>query len=108
MDFNQFLNSAAFANLDREIEQVTPDIPVDLTRAAAVEVGRDHYTEAESRGLTLSELLECEEYDPTPTGCPLDAFERQLALAGVRLGGKSPTTVEQFYQQAPALLPEFN
>lgn len=107
MDFNQFLNTSAFTNLNREIEQVTPDIPVDLTRAAAVEVGRDHYTEAESRGLTLSELLECEEYDPTPTGCPLDAFERQLALAGVRLGGKSPTTVEQFYQQAPALLPEF-
>ena len=107
MDFNQFLNSSAFANLNREIEHVTPDIPVDLTQAAAVEVGRDHYTEAESRGLTLSELLECEEYDPTPTGCPLDAFERQLALAGVRLGGKSPTTVEQFYQQAPALLPEF-
>lgn len=107
MDFNQFLNTSAFTNLNREIEQVTPDVPVDLTRAAAVEVGRDHYTEAESRGLTLSELLECEEYDPTPTGCPLDAFERQLALAGVRLGGKSSTTVEQFYQQAPALLPEF-
>ena len=107
MDFNQFLSTSAFANLNREIEQVTPDIPVDLTRATSVEVGRDQYTEAESRGLTLSELLECEEYDPTPTGCPLDAFERQLALAGVRLGGKSPTTVEQFYQQAPALLPEF-
>ena len=107
MDFNQFLNSSAFANLNREIEQETPHIPVDLTRAAAIEVGRDHYTEAESRGLTLSELLECEEYDPTLAGCPLDAFERQLALAGVRLGGKSPTTVEQFYQQAPALLPEF-
>ena len=107
MDYNQFLNSAAFANLNREIGQVMPDIQVDLTRAASIELGRDHYTEAESRGLTLSELLECEEYDPTPNGCPLDAFERQLALAGVRLGGKSPTTVEQFYQQAPALLPEF-
>jgi hypothetical protein len=57
--------------------------------------------------MTLSELLECDEYDPTPSGCPLDAFERQLALAGILLGGKMPTTVEQFYQKAPALVPEF-
>ncbi len=28
-------------------------------------------------------------------------------MAGVRLGGRIPTTVEQFYQQAPTLLPEF-
>lgn len=107
MDFNQFLNSAAFAGVQREVDRERSETPVDLTRSAAVEMSRDLYVEAESRGLTLSELLECEEYDPTPNGCPLDAFERQLALAGVRLGGKSPTTVEQFFQQAPALLPEF-
>ncbi len=107
MDFNQFLHSSAFAGLNRETDRVPSEIPVDLTRASALEIGRDLYTEAESRGMTLSELLECEEYDPSPAGCPLDAFERQLALAGIRLGGKSPTTVEQFYQQAPALLPEF-
>ncbi|MCK4372382.1 MAG: hypothetical protein KAW61_04510, partial [candidate division Zixibacteria bacterium] len=92
MDFNQFLNSAAFAGVQREVDRERPEAPVDLTRSAAVEMSRDLYVEAESRGLTLSELLECEEYDPTPNGCPLDAFERQLALAGVRLGGKSPTT----------------
>ncbi|MDF1544483.1 MAG: hypothetical protein P1R58_05205, partial [bacterium] len=57
--------------------------------------------------MTLSELLECEEYDPSAPGSPLDAFERQLALAGVRLSGKSPTTVEQFFQRASALMPEF-
>jgi hypothetical protein len=81
--------------------------PIDLSHAAAVEVSKDLYLEAEGRGLSLSELLESEEYDPSPAGSALDAFERQLMLAGIRLGGKQPTTVEQFYQQAPALMPEF-
>ncbi|MEA3297089.1 MAG: hypothetical protein U9R56_04425 [candidate division Zixibacteria bacterium] len=107
MDFNEFLNSAGYAGLKRELDKETPIGSLDLSRAAAIEINRDLYAEAESRGLSLSELLECEEYDPTPATSPLDAFERQLALAGVRLGGKSPSTVEQFYQQAPALLPEF-
>ncbi len=80
---------------------------LDLGRAAAIEVNRDLYLEADGRGLSLSELLESEEYDPSPLHSPLDAFERQLLLAGVRLSGNTPTTVEQFYQKAPALLPEF-
>ena len=80
---------------------------VDLSRASDLTVTRDLYLEAESRGMTLSELLEADEYDPSPHGAPLDAFERQLLLAGIRLGGKAPTTVEQFYQKAPALVPEF-
>ena len=107
MDFQQFLSTAAYANLRREIDAETPMGSVDFGRAAALNINRDLYLEAEARGMSLSELLECEEYDPSPAGCPLDAFERQLALAGVRLGGKSPTTVEQFYQQAAGLLPEF-
>ncbi|HWR81791.1 MAG TPA: phage major capsid protein [Candidatus Deferrimicrobium sp.] len=107
MNFNQFLESAAQAGLARQVEADSPGGPVDLSRAAAIEVSKELYLEADSRGLTLSELLELEKFDPTPAGSPLDAFERQLALAGVRLGGKSPTTVEQFFQQAPTLLPEF-
>jgi hypothetical protein len=107
MDFQQFLNSAAYANLERRQGDEPSTSGVDLGRASAISVTKDLYLEAEARGLSLSELLECEEYDPSSAGCPLDAFERQLALAGVRLGGKVPTTVEQFYQQAPALLPEF-
>ena len=107
MDFNQFINSAACADLSRCADDECLSGSVDLSRAAAIEINRDTYLEAETRGMTLGELLECDEYDPSPTGSPLDAFERQLALAGVRLGGKSPTTVEQFYQQAPTLLPEF-
>lgn len=105
MDFNSFLSSAALANLSRATHEPTGNL--DFTRAASLDISRDTYLEAESRGLTLSELLETDEYDPSPVGAPIDAFERQLALAGVRLGGKRPTTVEQFYQKAPALMPEF-
>ncbi len=105
MDFTTFLHTTAADRPGRAAE--TASGPVDFTRAAALEVNRDLYLEAEGRGLTLSELLECDEYDPSPVGSPLDAFERQLALAGVRLGGKNPTTVEQFYQKAPSLMPEF-
>jgi hypothetical protein len=107
MDFTQFLSSAPAADLVRATEREAVGGAVDLTRAAAVVVDRELYLDAEGRGLTLSELLECDEYDPSPGGCSLDAFERQLALAGVKLGGKTPSTVEMFYQQAPALLPEF-
>ena len=107
MDFEQFLQTTAGAGLLREQQRESNAGSVDLGRAAAIPISRDLYQEADARGLTLSELLELDEYDPSPAGSPLDAFERQIALAGVRLGGKSPTTVEQFYQQAPALLPEF-
>ncbi len=107
MDFDRFIHSTAFANMQRQGDMDSLVGTVDLSRAATIDINRDLYLEAESRGLTLSELLELEEYDPSAPGSPLDAFERQLALAGVRFGGKSPTTVEQFFQQAPALLPEF-
>lgn len=107
MDFDQFLESKTLAEMMPRSGDNESTASVDLSRAAGLEVNRDLYHEAEGRGLTLSELLECDEYDPSPQGSPLDAFERQLALAGIRLGGKSPSTVELFYQQAPALLPEF-
>ncbi len=107
MDFDSFLQTAAYADLRREQDRETALGAVDLCRAATIDINRDVYQEADARGLTLSELLELEEYDPSAPGSPLDAFERQLALAGVRFGGKTPTTVEQFFQQAPSLLPEF-
>jgi hypothetical protein len=86
-------------------KQVTGQI--DLSRAKQIKVNQETYLEAQSKGLTLSELLESGDYDPSPLGSPLDAFERQLAAHGIRVGGKNPTTVELFYQGAPALLPEF-
>ncbi|MEW5795788.1 MAG: hypothetical protein AB1772_05455 [Candidatus Zixiibacteriota bacterium] len=107
MDFNQFLQSDSARALVSETARAGSIGRVDLSRAAAIEVDRDLYLEADARGLTLSELLECDEYDPSAHGSPLDAFERQMALAGVQLGGKNPTTVEQFYQKASALMPEF-
>ena len=107
MDFTQFVTMIGQAGFDPTAHEAAVNGPVDLSRAAAINLNKDLYVEADARGMTLTELLECDEYDQSPGGCPLDAFERQLALAGVRLGGKSPTTVEQFYQQAPALMPEF-
>lgn len=80
---------------------------VDLSRAASLDVDRELYQEASASGLSLSELLERDEFDPSPHGCSLDAFERQLVLAGVKLSGNAPTTVEQFFQKAPTLMPEF-
>lgn len=81
--------------------------PIDLSRASEIDITRDMYTEAESGGMTLSELLETDDYDPSPAGCPLDAFERQLAANGIRVGGKQSSTVDLFYKNAPALMPEF-
>ncbi|MGH8015159.1 MAG: hypothetical protein ACREBV_03115 [Candidatus Zixiibacteriota bacterium] len=108
MNFTDFLNSTTLTKLNHESDNSgSSGGAVDLSRAASLKIDKELYNEAESRGMSLSELLECDEYDPTPRGCPLDAFERQLALAGIRLGGKTPTTVELFYQKAPALLPEF-
>ncbi|MEW5922407.1 MAG: hypothetical protein AB1746_00315 [Candidatus Zixiibacteriota bacterium] len=107
MDFNKFLKTG-LSNEDksnptgRELSG-----PIDFSRTSEIRIDKDIYLEAETRGMTLSELLETAEYDPSPPGTPLDAFERQLALAGIRLGGKNPTLVDQFYQKAPALMPEF-
>jgi hypothetical protein len=81
--------------------------PLDLTRTAEIKIDKGTYHEAESRGMTLSELLETAEYDPSSAESPLDAFERQLAFTGIRLGGAKATTVEQFFQTAPSLMPEF-
>ncbi len=80
---------------------------VDFSRAKKIDVTRDTYLEAQARGISLTELLELPEFDPSPAGSPLDAFERQLAMKGLRTGGKNPVTVELFYRGAPALMPEF-
>ncbi len=109
MDIDAFL-----ANPPNSFQAVVPtNAPaqrkhsVDLTQAAELDITRESYLEAQARNLTLSELLESDEYDPSPFGSPLDAFERQLAVRGIRLGDTYPTTVELFYRGAPALLPEF-
>ncbi len=97
--------------LSRLLELASKEKPIpsnlDLSRAKDVKVEKEAYLEAQSRGISLSELLESEEYDPSPINSPLDAFERQLLVHNIKVGGRSPITVEMFYQGAPALLPEF-
>ncbi|MCK5125668.1 MAG: hypothetical protein KAR42_05390 [candidate division Zixibacteria bacterium] len=108
MDLDRFLNSPSgtgFLELAEEDEKLIG--PLDLSRASEIEVSRESYLEAQSRGMSLSELLETDDYDPSPVGSPLDAFERQLALSGVRISGKNSSTVDLFYKNAPALMPEF-
>ncbi len=107
MNFDEFISSGAFSALEGEPTDRLHVGAVDFTGAKELSVTRETYLEAEARGLTLSELLETSEYDPSPTGSALDAFERQLALAGIRIGGKRPSTVEAFLQASPTLLPEF-
>ena len=80
---------------------------VDLSRAKQIEVDRDMYLEAQAQSMTLTELLESDPYDPSTTDSPLDAFERQLLLKGVRTSGRNPASVELFYRNAPMLMPEF-
>lgn len=79
----------------------------DLTRAAQLEIARETYLEAQNSGMTLSELLETEPYDPSPVGSALDAFERQLIVRGLKVEGKNASTVEEFFAAAPVLMPEF-
>lgn len=107
MDFNRFVNRFAGLSEQGDLSMRETSGNVDFSRAAEITIDKDLYLEADARGMTLSELLETAEYDPSPDSSPLDAFERQLALAGIRLGGKNPTLVEQFYQKAPSLMPEF-
>jgi len=98
VDFNTFLKSGIAAGKENDLAERELSGSVDFSRTSEINVNKDIYLEAEAKGMTLSELLETAEYDPSPAGSPLDAFERQLALAGIRLGGKNPTLVDQFYQ----------
>ncbi|MCX7835963.1 MAG: hypothetical protein N2450_07855 [bacterium] len=80
----------------------------DASRSGSVQL----YHEAQSRNLSLSEYLE--ELDPSPRTAdgkitvPLDAFERQLAVHDIRIGGRNALSVEQFLMSdASILAPEF-
>ena len=108
MNLDTFLSSPQSGRLmdlaERDDEATGP---VDLSRASEIDISRETYLEAQSRGMTLSELLETDDFDPSPAGCPLDAFERQLALSGVRVNGRNSSPVDLFYKNASALMPEF-
>lgn len=108
MNWDKFISSPLGAELMELAEKESfASASIDFSRASEITVDHDTYLEAQSQGMTLSELLETDEYDPSPVGCPLDAFERQLALNGIRVGGKQSSPVDLFYKNAPALMPEF-
>lgn len=106
MDFNNFDAFSQHALPLAAAERPNPG-GVDFAQTAKIRVDKDLYVEAQNRGLSLSELLELPEYDPSPAGSPFDAFARQLAYHGLRTGGKNPVTVDMFYRTSPALMPEF-
>lgn len=83
------------------------ELPVELQRAAEIHLNEDLLAQARSRGVGLTELLE--ELDPSEGGSALDAFERQLALAGIRVQGPEATTVDRFFAstESSVLFPEF-
>jgi hypothetical protein len=82
-------------------------LPVELHRAAEIPLGEDLLVQARSRGLGLTDLLE--ELDPSQGLSPLDAFERQLALAGIRVQGTTADTIDRFFAstESAVLFPEF-
>ena len=108
MDISEFITG----NMPSALVSMAANEPVrgesvDLSRAKQVEIDRDMYLEAQAQAMSLTELLESDPYDPSAPGSPLDAFERQLLLKGVRTGGRRPATVELFFRNAAMLLPEF-
>lgn len=108
MEFEKFSESYGRLILaEEEGKQKSVSGPIDFGRSKQIKISRETYLEAQEKGLTLSELLETRDYDPSPASSPLDAFERQLALSGIRVSGKNASTVETFYRGAPALMPEF-
>ncbi|MGI6454915.1 MAG: phage major capsid protein [bacterium] len=82
-------------------------VPPFLQRAATIPLHEGMYAEACQRGFSLSQYLES--LDPTPVDCELDAFERQLALAGIRVSGEDADVIDRFFasQEHSVLFPEF-
>jgi hypothetical protein len=64
-------------------------------------------TLARQRGADLTGYLE--QLDPSDPGSALDAFERQLAVAGIRISGASSDVIDRFFatKESAVLFPEF-
>lgn len=82
-------------------------LPVELQRAATIPLHSGIYAEAGQRGLDLTGYLE--NLDPSPSNSELDAFERQLALAGIRVNGPDSDFIDRFFasQESSVLFPEY-
>lgn len=82
-------------------------VPTELQRAAGLSLHEGMYAEAAQRSMDLTSYLES--LDPSANDSVLDAFERQLALAGIRVQGNDADIVDRFFasQESSVLFPEF-
>ncbi len=82
-------------------------IPETLHRAATIPLHEGMYAESAQRGFDLTGYLES--LDPSPQDAELDAFERQLALAGIRVSGNDADIIDRFFasQESAVLFPEY-
>ncbi|MBW7938263.1 MAG: phage major capsid protein [Candidatus Omnitrophica bacterium] len=78
-----------------------PQHPFDIP------LSEDLLIQARSRGVGLTEILE--ELDPSQGDSTLDAFERQLARAGLRIQGTHSDTIDRFFAstESAILFPEY-
>ncbi|HPA45528.1 MAG TPA: phage major capsid protein [bacterium] len=88
-------------------EEQRTGLPSELQRAAGIPLHPGLYSEARQRGVPLSSYLE--ELDPSGAESALDAFERQLALAGIKVSGPESSIIDRFFatQESAVLFPEF-
>ena len=82
-------------------------LPEELRNAATIPIHPGIYAEVRQRSRDLSTYLE--ELDPSPADAALDAFERQLALAGIKVIGPDSSIIDRFFasQESAVLFPEF-
>jgi hypothetical protein len=78
-----------------------------LERAATIRLEEEMFSQARQRGLDLTGYLE--ELDPSRPESALDAFERQLALAGIRVSGSGSDIIDRFFstKETSVLFPEY-
>lgn len=88
-------------------EEERSALPSELHKAGTVPIHPGLYNEARQHGGNLSTYLE--QLDPSPVDAALDAFERQLALAGIKLAGPDASIIDRFFasQESAVLFPEF-
>lgn len=82
-------------------------LPPELERAATVDLSADMHAASRAMGLSFSEYLES--LDPSDPAATLDAFERQLALNGIRVQGDNADIIDRFFASSEnaVLFPEY-
>lgn len=88
-------------------EQQRAGLAPELERAATFRLDEEMYTLARQRGTDLTGYLE--QLDPSDPSSALDAFERQLAVAGIRINGTGSDVIDRFFstKETAVLFPEY-